>query len=260
MGMPAIFDFLSYRQYLEAWITAHGPRGYGLKGKISQALGVSSSLFSQILKEEKSLTPDQACDLGEYLHLLVEHSRAGTKKYQDKLLRKIQNLQEQSKKIGRRVPRSKELSEEQKAIYYSSWLYTGIRNMVAIPKFDNVQGIAERFDLDVHVVQKMILFLVDNGLCVSEAGKISYGPASTHVDKESPFVNQHHHNWRLQALRKMESRRPRDVFFTSPMSLSIEAAAIIQKMIPQFIQEVMKISGPSNSETVSCLNIDWFEY
>jgi uncharacterized protein (TIGR02147 family) len=268
--MLSIFEFTSYRQYLMAWIKSLGSRSYGTKGRIAESLGVSSSLISQVLKGEKTLTPDQTSELcdflglneieSDYLHLLVDLDRAGNHRYREKLLRKIAHLQEQSRRIGKRVPRHKELNDEQRAIYYSSWLYTGIRNLTAVSGFDNVDAIAEYFRLDPPVVNRVIRFLIENGLCREQDGKITYGPASTHVDKDSPFVNKHHQNWRFQAIQHMEARRDEDVFFTSPMSLSREAAEEIRKLLPNFVQSVMKISAPSPSEMAVCLNIDWFEY
>jgi uncharacterized protein (TIGR02147 family) len=268
--MLEIFEFSSYRKYLESWIEAQGERSYGLKGRIAQSLGISSSLLSQVLKGEKSLTSDQTSDLcdylglneleSDYLHLLVDKERAGNPRYREKIERKIRHLQKESQKIGRRVTKNKELTEEQKAIYYASWLYTGIRNLSAIEKFSHVDKIAEHLRCEPQVVTKVVRFLVENGLCREEGGKITYGPAVIHVDKESPFVNKHHQNWRLQALQNMEQKRESDLFFTSPMSLSVEAAAEIRKMLPAFIQAVMKIVGPSTSEKAVCLNIDWFEY
>lgn len=268
--MTNIFDFTNYRAYLAQWIADQGDRSYGLKGRISAALNISSSLLSQILKEEKSFTADQTSDLSDfmglseiesdYLHLLVESSRAGTPKYRDKLKKKILALQEQSKRIGKRVPRNKELTDEQKSIYYSSWLYTGMRNLSAVPGFDNIQSLADHLRIEPAVAQRFLRFLLENGLCVEDKGKITYGPASTHIDMESPFVNKHHQNWRFQGIHHMDKRRDEDLFFTGPMSLSKEAAQEVRKMIPNFIQTVMKTTGPSPSEMVACLNIDWFKY
>lgn len=268
--MLSIFEFSSYREYLTDWITGQGTRSYGLKGKIAEALGVSSSLISQILKGEKTFTPDQTSDLADYmvlndieadyLHLLVEYDRAASHKYQDKLKRKIATLQEQSRKIGKRVPRSKELTDEQRAIYYSSWLFTGVRNLTAVPGKNDVAALADHLKVEPSAISRVLRFLLENGLCVEKGGVITYGPASTHVDKESPFVNKHHQNWRFQSILKMESKKDEDVFFTSPMSLSREAAEEIRRLLPTFIQNVMKISGPSPSEITACLNIDWFEY
>lgn len=268
--MLSLFTFINYRQYLEAWIDSQGVRSYGQKGKIAQALKVSSSLLSQIIKGEKSLTADQASDLcdylglseleSEYFHLLVEYDRAGNPRYREKLNKKIQNLQKQSQKIGQRVPRHKELTDEEKSIYYSSWLYTGLRNMSAVSDWQNAEAMAEHLQCDVALVKKVLRFLLENGFCREEKGKITYGPAGIHIDKESPFVNKHHQNWRFQAINKMELRKDGDLFFTCPLSLSEEAATEIQKLIPTFIQSVLKISGPSESEAVKCLNIDWFSY
>ena len=268
--MLSIFEFVNYRKYLEAWIESLGARSYGTKGRIAGELGVSSSLISQVLKAEKTFTPDQTSDLTEflglneiesdYLHLLVELDRAGGARYREKLQRKISLVQEQSRRIGQRVPRNKELTDEQRAIYYSSWLYTGIRNLTAVPGLNQAAEIAEHLHLEPSIVNRVLRFLLENGFCREENGQITYGPASTHVDKDSPFVNKHHQNWRFQAIQKMENKLDSDVFFSSPMSLSREAAEEIRRLLPNFIQSVMKITGPSSSEMAACLNIDWFEY
>lgn len=266
--MLSIYDFRPYREYLVTWIEAQ--KTPGLKGRMARALGVSSSLVSQVLAGAKSFTADQTSELADflgltenetdYLHLLVEYDRAGTHKYREKLERKIKALQDQSRKIGKRVPRHKELSDEQKAVYYSSWLFTGVRNLTAVPGFDDVPSLAKHLGVEPAVVTRIVRFLLTNGLCREENGRLTYGPASLHVDRESPFVNKHHQNWRVQALQKMESGRDDDLFFTSPMSLSRDAAEEIRRLLPTFIQSVMKIAGPSDSETAACLNIDWFSY
>lgn len=268
--MPEIFKFTNYREYLAEWIAAQGDQAYGLKGKIAQSLGISSSLLSQVLKGEKTFTADQASDVCDYLrlneiesdyfHLLVEKERAGNPRYREKLERKLRQVQQQSEKIGKRVPRHRELTDEQKSIYYSNWLYTGIRNLTAIEEFQTADRIAQHLRCDIQLANRILKFLLENGLCREENGRLTYGPASTHVDSDSPFVNKHHQNWRVQALQKMELRGDRDLFFTSPMSLSKEVAEEVRKMIPQFIQNVMKAVGPSPSETTRCLNIDWYEY
>jgi len=49
-------------------------------------------------------------------------------------------------------------------------------------------------------------------------------------------------------------------FFTETMALSLEAAQKIRLMLPGIIEQILSISGPSDSEAVRCLNIDWFEY
>ncbi len=268
--MLSIFKYTRYREYLVAWIEAQGARSYGLKSRIAGALGVSSGLISQILKAEKTLTSDQTSDLvdfiglneieSDYFHLLLEHDRAGNHRYREKLRRKITSLQQQSRQIGKRVPRHKELTDEQRAIYYSSWLYTGVRNLSAVNGKNDIGALAEHLHVEPAVISRVLRFLIENGLCIEQKGRITYGPGSTHVDQDSPFVNKHHQNWRFQAIQKMENQNDKNLFFTSPMSLSDEAAEQIRKILPTVIQNIMKISAPSASERTACLNIDWFEY
>jgi uncharacterized protein (TIGR02147 family) len=268
--MVSVYEFDSYRKYLEAWIQSQSSQGYGLKLRIAEALEVSSSLVSQVLSGRKTFTSDQTshlCDFiglneteSDFLHLLVESDRAASLRYREKLERKIRAMRAKSQKIGSRVPRDRELTDEQKAIYYSSWLYTGIRNLTALPAYSNVNSIAERLAMDPGLVNKTIQFLIENGLCREVDGAITYGPAALHVDKDSPFVGKHHQNWRLQAIQKMERKRDEDLFFTGPMSLSREALKEIRALLPTVIERIMKISGPSESETVACINLDLFEY
>lgn len=268
--MPAIFEFTNYRNYLETWIESHGERAHGLKGRIATALNVSSSFISQMLKGEKSLTSDQTSNLcdhlglndfeSDFLHLLVELDRAGDHRYKEKLRRKIATAQQQARGVGKRVPRQKELTDQQRAIYYSSWLYTGIRNLSSVSGFDRADTMADYLKLEPAVVLRVLRFLVDCGLVQETDGKYAYQSGSTHVDRESPFVNKHHQNWRFQAIQKMENRRSDDLYFTSPMSLSRDAAEEIRRMLPNFVQDVMKIATPSAAERVACFNLDWFEY
>ena len=53
--MLSIFEFTSYRRYIAAWIGSQATSGYGVKGRIAEAVGVSASLISQMLKGEKNI-------------------------------------------------------------------------------------------------------------------------------------------------------------------------------------------------------------
>jgi len=106
----------------------------------------------------------------------------------------------------------------------------------------------------------VIDFLLQNNLCVIKDGLLDVGPQQTHIGPTSPFVSKHHQNWRLHGISKMVETSERNLFFTSPMSLSRETADEIRPKILSFIEEIRKLIRPSPSEIVRCLNIDWFEY
>lgn len=263
----ALFDYQDYRQYLLDLLES---KGRGEQGRMARSIGISTSLLSLILKGEKNLTPEQALELTDYVGFpeldsdyfitLVEYDRAGTVKMKNRMRKKMNLLKQQAHKISTRVKKDAELSDEVLSIYYSSWLFTGIRNFASIGEFKTASDVAERFHLSPSQVHQVIQFCLKNGLLKKQGPGFTFGARNTHVSNESPWVNNHHHNWRLRALEKMESRCENDLFYTCPMSLSVEAANTIRSVLPEFIQQVLKIVGPSTSEKVMCWNMDWFEY
>lgn len=263
----SIFDYSDYRAYLADYLEDK-PRGEA--GRLSRALNISSSLMSLILKGAKNLTSEQAVEVTEYLSLaelegeyfmtLADLGRAGTAKLQSRLKKKMSTLREQSRKIAKRVDKDKELSDEALSIYYSSWLYTGIRNYVSIGSHVTAQQVAQKFSISPHSLQQVLKFCIEQGLIKHFGDGYTYNLKSTHIGADSPWVNQHHRNWRSKGFEQMESRRDTDLFYTCPMSLSHEAAEKIRELLPEFIQQVLKIVGPSKSEKVMCWNMDWFEY
>jgi uncharacterized protein (TIGR02147 family) len=196
----------------------------------------------------------------EYFLLLVLHERAGSQNLKRKFKKRIQDAQEKSKNISSRLKVQNVLSEETKAKFYSSWLYSGVRNLTALPEMISADAIATKLDLPRELVQSIIEFLLEQGLCIQTEKGLSFGPSRTHVAADSPWVSQHHRNWRDRSIQKMLLKRSEDLYFTFPMSLSEKDAEKIRKLIPTWIEAVHAIVGPSASECVRCLNIDFFEY
>lgn len=196
----------------------------------------------------------------EYLFLLVDFERAGTTRLKARLRKRVEQAQKSAAKLANRIQKDRELSPEVMSVFYSSWMYSGIRNLTAVPGMNELEALADRLNLTKPVVAQVIAFLLEHGLCVQVEGKLSYGPSWTHIDANSPLIAKHHQNWRLRGFSKMDLRSDEDLFFTGPMSLSQEAATEIRRMLPSLIERVQKIVRPSTSETVRCLNIDWFEY
>lgn len=268
--MVSIYDFTDFRAYLKAWLAARPKRGRGESRRWAQKLGVSSTMISQVMSGGKPLSLELALELiealglsereGDYFLLLVELDRAGSARLQARARKRIQAAQALAREISHRIQRDHELSPETKAIYYSSWHYTGIRNLTAVPGHQDAESIAERLRLSRVAVAQAIDFLLAHGLLVSNKTGLIPGPAWTHLDARSPIVASHHRNWRLRACERTSAPTADDLFFTSPMSLSVEASAQIRKQVLALIEAAQKIAGPSDSEVVRCLNLDWFEY
>ncbi len=266
--MVSVFDFHDYREFLSEWIKSAKIRG--VKSRLAAAAQVSPAMMSLIFKGEKQMSMEQAAEVAEFLNLndsetdyfllLVELGRAGSFKLEQKLKRKMREMQKEARKIAKRVRKDRDLSDEEKAIYYSNWLYTAVRNLCAIEEYANVHQVSARLGLPESQVVRVVDFLLEHGLLKNEKNRLTYGPAHLHISSDSPFVSRHHQNWRLQGFKHMDQLTESNLFYTCPMSLSNEAVEKVRKLLPTVIDQVLKIVGPSKSERAFCFNIDWFEY
>lgn len=158
------------------------------------------------------------------------------------------------------MPKDTQLDESARSIFYSSWIYSGLRNLIATNQAQNLDELAQRMKLDKVKIQSIIQFLLDYHLLIKVGDTLKVGPQKTHLENTSPWVTKHHQNWRIKAIEAMQNGREADLFYSAPMSLSGEVAEKIRQQLPEFIRQIIEDVGPSKSEVVRCLNIDWFEY
>jgi len=227
-------------------------------------------MISQVFKGDKHLSLELAAELCEYLELndeeadyfllLVECQKAGSQKLLKRLSRQVHNRQEKARKLENRVKAKNEMTEEVKSVFYSSWIYSGVRLLTDLEQMNSAADIATRLSMPRNQVQRVVDFLIKNHLAVAEKNKLKLGAARTHIGSSSILVNKHHQNWRLQALNKMAFQDEDNFFYTGPMTLSAEVANKIRQELPSFIENINSQILPSKSEVVRCLNIDWFEY
>lgn len=243
--------------------------GYGQMSKLAKFLGVHSTLVSQILKEHKELTVDQAAlvadffglnDLEtEYFVLLVQLDRSGNSAIRKLHLKQLSRLKAQAQSISKRITANAKLTDDQKAIFYSDWTYSAVRQSVALPGIGELNSISEYLGLPRKRAQEVLDFLLKTGLCKLANETLVVGPASTHVESTSPWVRIHHMNWRQKAIQSLDTWSPDNLHYTSPMTLSKKDVDVIREKIIQFIQQVNKVVDPSPSETLYCLDLDWFQ-
>ncbi|WP_413576750.1 TIGR02147 family protein [Bdellovibrio sp. HCB290] len=265
----SIYHYNDYKEFYNAWVANQPREGFGEYRRLAQALNVSTTMVSQVFKGDKHLSLELASEMCDYLRLiedeteyfllLVDYNRAGSFKLQKHFLRQIKSRQEKSKKLETRV-KANELSGEAKNTFYSNWVYSGVQMLVDTGKFNDAETLSQHLNLPRNHVQKVLDFLLDNNLLVESKGKLKLGMARTHVGSSSSLVTRHHMNWRIQSMTKLQQNRDEDFFYTGPMVLSHEVANWIRQELPSFVESMNAKLIPSPSETVRCLNIDFFEY
>ena len=266
----SIFDFSDYKDFVRLLVRTMQNKGRGQFKKMAEYLGVNSVVISQIFKSDKNLTPEQAVELAdffgmtkpesEYFILLVQKERAGTARLKKILQEQIKTHQARGRELQNRLPKDLELTDQAKAIFYSSWFYSGIRLLSSIDQFQSVDAMSEHFGLERATIQKAVNFLVEQGLCLRDGGRVLMGPQRTHLGSDSPLIARHHANWRVRGFSRMDQPASQELFFTGPMALSLEAAVQVRQELLNVIKKISDIAVESKSETTLCLNLDYFSF
>jgi uncharacterized protein (TIGR02147 family) len=267
----SIYEYREYKPFLLDLIRTYPKAGRGQARKLSEHLAVNSVVVSQILAGDRHFTPEQSLKVAhffglderatDYLVLLVNFARAGSKDLEAHYEKKLEKLRREILNLKNRVVEHRELNDPEKGIFYSNWFYSGIRLLSSIEGYKSVEAIAGYFGLSRAKVADVISFLLSMGLCKEQKdGKITIGTTATYVDAASPFVNSHRRNWRMKALERFSEIRDGDLFYSGPYSLSQKDADHIRKELAKLVAECSKRVADSPAEKLYCLNVDWFEF
>lgn len=266
---PDIFSFSDYRLYLSAWLKRARESKISNLSLVSKQLKVHTSFLAHVLAGTKNLSFEQATDLSEILSLtdiereyffaLLQIERAGTHKLKAYWLEKKQNLLNERGKLKSRVGLHTELNSEDRAIFYSSWIYVAIFVATAISEGQSLEQIASRFNISRKKAEEILNFLVHKNICQIKNQKFTMGKNVIYLSNDSPLVVKHHTNWRMRAIQKMDERTSQELFFTSPMSMSQNDASLAREILADAIEKIHKICKDSLAEEVFCLNIDFFK-
>lgn len=239
----------------------------GIYAKLAQHLNVHTTLISHIFKGDKHLSLEQAAlvadffgynDLEtEYFMALVQKEKAGNVSYRSYAQKQVEQLKEKSKKLSERIPIKAKLTEQDKAIFYSQWYYSGLRLLASIPTFANEEKIKKYFDLPAKTINEVLNFLLKTGLCKRDQRKLSVGPAHTYIGSDSPLVTRHHGNWRLKVLEQATQLSEQDLMFTGPLTISAQDALEVRELLVKMVEKIKSTVDKTEPEELYCLNIDW---
>jgi uncharacterized protein (TIGR02147 family) len=260
----SLFNMTDFRTYVQSWVKS---QGRGEFRKIAMALGIHTTLVSQIFSGKKCLTEEQATMLCDYMGLnaletdyflkLVQLERAGSEPLRILFRRHLKLLQVQSSEVKSRVPEAEVLSEQDRAVFYSSWQYSVVRLLTSIPEFRTKEKIAARLGLSISRVQEILDFLTSRHLCKESRGQYQRTEKNTHIEASSALAIRHHQNWRAKSLELQEQMTKEDLAFTAPISISKEDTEKVRKILLNTISDIAKIVEASPAEEVVYLGIDW---
>ena len=265
-----IFRHFSYKSFIIEHIDKMPKNGRGQFKSLSDHLGVSTVVISQTFKGERQLSSENAFKTAKFFKLgqletkyflkLVDFEKSSNHELKSYLLDELKGLQKKSKKIQSTYSKFKELSNEDKLEFYSDRYYSSIRMASSLESLNTPQDFAAFFNLQLTKVKKILSFLLRTELCKEVNGKISMGPQHTFVASDSPFIKNHHRNWRIYSIQKIDDfDTDTELMYTAPMSLSKEDFTKLRANLLKVIDETLKLVEPSEEETIGCLNIDFLK-
>lgn len=226
-----LLEATHYKAWISLKVKSLPRNGRGELGKIAQHLRLHTSTLSKVLHGSLELTSEQAMGLCDYFGLskletqyflsLVQLERAGTPLYRKYLEEQMSEIRAQAAELSKRLPVKREdLTESEKSIFYSSWMYSAVSVLCSIPTFDNPQAIAARLNLPLKTITQVLRFLIETELCIQKEGRIRPGFRQIHLPFDSPLISRHHGNWRMRAMERHPLLSSNELAFSSPMSLS----------------------------------------
>lgn len=267
--MTSLFNYSDYKAYLNAYLKQLPKQGHGEARKIAKHLGVSSTFVSQVLSNLRDLNLEHTELLSEYLGLsalegdylfhLVLFERAGSVRLKRYLEKKIKALREQSLQLMNRLDVKKILSDADKAIFYSSAIYSAIHLYSSTGKNGrSLEEIMNRFELTRARATEVLRFLKDCGLILESEKKFQMSTQSTYLSQDSPHLIKHHSNWRIKAIQTAEVLDSKELMYTGQVSLSEKDFEILREDMASLIKRFLERVHASPAEEIACLNIDWF--
>lgn len=265
-----LYNYTNYKNFINEWIKSLPKGGRGKYLEIATELNAHTTLISQIFKGERDLSMEQAFQLCDYLGfnkletdyflLLVSKERSGNFQLQEYYQSKIEQLQNELQDMKSRIKAKKVLTETDKALFYSNWFYSAIRIATSIDGIETREQIAEFINLPHKTVNQVIDFLISVSLLFEQEGKLTIGPAVTHLESKSPLIARHHANWRVKAMERHPKLTESEFCFSAPLTIADKDASKVRQILKDAIEKISEIVRESEPiDQIYCVNIDWFK-
>lgn len=257
----------NYRDFVRQYLAKRGSNGRGEMTRLSQSLRVHPTFISQVLAGKKDFNMEQAFEITKYLKLtemerryfllLIQKDRSGTVELKNYYKKEIEELRSSLSNLSNKLKDFRSLTDQDRAVFYSSYLYTAIRLYCSIGNGKDLEEICEYFLIDRKKALKILDFLCETNLVTLEKNRYKLGTTHTHLPPDSPYVIRHHMNWRVKSLERHESKSENEIAFSAPMSISKKDFMQIRERIHECIKDSIEVAKASDAEELAFLNIDW---
>lgn len=266
----SIFDFRSYKGYLQAWLQDQPKAGHGQRSRMAEVIGTQTGFITQVLGGAAHFSPEQIFALSrmlghgpeeiQFFQLLLQIERAGAHEFRRHLEGQLEKILGERKTLTKRLKSQEFPSEVDENKYFSSWLYACLHVMTTCQRFQKSRAeMAKALNLPSETVTEAVQFLIRTGLVVEEKGLLKTGHMRLHLGTDSPYLAHHHRNWNLLSLQKVLTDYKRDLHYSSVVSLSAKDLEKVREIFMRAIEDGKKVVRESEGEKIAVATLNFFE-
>lgn len=262
----SVFSYLDYRKLIHDLLKSLPKAGRGGRKNWAMALHCQNAFVTHVLKGEKDLSAEQALKTAkhfnfktsetEYFLDLVAHNRAATRELREFFLNRLHVKREQFESLKNRLDEKTSLSLEDQARYYSHWLYAAVHMAITIPDLQNVESLANYFNVSTEEILAIVEFFASRGLAKMEMGRIEPGVTHVYVGADSPFVQHHHMIWRSKSMQDNSTVSTEDLQYSLCFTASKKDWQMIRENLVRAIEDSLTVIRPSEAEKLGMLCVD----
>jgi uncharacterized protein (TIGR02147 family) len=265
---PSIFEHKSFRDYIEERLKCDD-FGRGGKAKLAAYLECQPSFISQVLKGKNNLSLEQGYKINslfshshlekDYFINLLEHDRAGSLELRKYFEMKLEDIKEKAKLIENHIE-FEHLSEEDTIAYYDNWNHVLAHQLINIPKYQTVNALRQKLNIDDDDLKKTLSFLSScNLIDQDEVGNLKMGTSRLHIRKGSPLADFANKTARLHNIQNLKRKDASSLNYGAYMTLSKKNYLEFKQRFVNLISELHNSLDEDEPETVCSIIIDMME-
>lgn len=266
----SVFEYKDYKAFIKQSIDASANRLISRSG-LARHLNCQPAFVSQVLNNKANFSLEHGISVSRFLQLneqetryfllLLSKERAGTQSLVQHYEKQMKELLRAREVIRSRISHSKELSPEEQAKYYSSWYYSAVHILTAIPAFRTPQKISSALEISLQKASEALEFLQQLNLVEKKQNEYFITKKRIHLGTESRLLQTHHQNWRTQAIHQITNKDTQadDTHYSLVTAISREDATKIRSMILECLEKSEKIITQSPEESLYGFLFDFYE-
>lgn len=241
---------------------------------LADAMRVQKSYLSRVVNGSANLSPDQlflVCEYFEfdekqrdYVFLLLEYARCGSKKYREAVLGKIRRIQARYLETKEHLKaKSVTGNSSGSETYYLDPLHQIVHIALSIARYQSdLALLAHDLRIPVERLLSAVQKLEQLGIISREKnGAIKTLVKNVHLPRTSPVYTSWRNQLKLISMQQLQNLGPSDSYsFAVVFSADIATRRLIQSRFLEFLKEVEEMVGKASNKNVFQLNFDLFNW